>query len=143
MTLLEEGEPVTIRFTLSMDYIPVEKNIEMGQLRVDILDAIYADYHVDRDAYCEFYLNEQMVFKTHAVKKSWQPAWNEFFEVEIRSRTDARFRIMEYELDAILGIEKAIRHAVIDLQCLEPCRLQDFTIGTSGSIRLQLLFRPE
>jgi hypothetical protein len=41
-------------------------------------------------------------------KKTMQLAWNEFFEVEVRPRIDARFRVTEYELDAILGTEKAI-----------------------------------
>jgi hypothetical protein len=40
MTLLDERERVAITLTLSMDYFPVEKNIELGQLRVDVLDAI-------------------------------------------------------------------------------------------------------
>lgn len=144
--LVDEHERVAIAFTLSMDYIPVEKNIEMGQLRVDVLDAIYPGRHVDKDAYCEFYLNEQMVFKTHAVKKSLRAAWNEFFEVEVQSRIDARFRVTEYEHDAILGTEKAVGNAVIDLQRLEPCRPKDRRIHmaeTSGLIRLQILFRPE
>ena len=79
MTLLDERERVAITFTLSMDYIPVEKNIEMGQLRVDVLDAIFPGHHLYMDAYCEFYLNGQMVFKTHSIKSSEHPAWNEFF----------------------------------------------------------------
>jgi hypothetical protein len=52
-----------------MDYIRVVKTIEIGQLRVDVLDAIYPEAHVHRNVCCEFYLNEQTVFKTHAAKK--------------------------------------------------------------------------
>ena len=146
MTLQDERERVALYFTLSMDYIPVEMNIEMGQLRVDVLDAMILGRNPYRDAYCEFYLNEQLVFKTHAVKQSLQPAWNEFFEVEVPSRIDARFRVTVYELGSYLGTEKVVGNAVIDLQRLEPCKRQDFTLelgATSGSIRLQLLFSPE
>lgn len=146
MTLPDERGRMAIAFRLSMDYIRVVKTIEMGQLRVDVLDATYPEPHDDRDVYCEFYLNEQMVFKTHAARKIIQPAWNEFFEVEVRSLIDARFRVMEYEHNALLRTEKAVGNAVIDLRRLEPCKPQDCTIRmaeTSGSIRLQLLFRPE
>jgi Ca2+-dependent lipid-binding protein len=146
MTLLDERERVAITFTLSMDYIPVEQNIEMGQLRVDVLDATYPGVYINRHVYCKFYLNEQMVFMTQAVEKSLQIAWNEFFEVEVRSRIDAKLRVMSYEFDPILGTQKAVYNAVIHLQRLEPCRPQDFTIQMAEagrSIRLQLLFRPE
>ena len=146
MTLQDVRERVTLYFTLSMDYIPVEKNIEMGQLRVDVLDAILPGRHLYRNTYCEFYLNEETVFKTHAAEQYLQPAWNEFFEVEVRSRIDARFRVTLYELDSYLGTEKVVGNAVIDLQLLEPCMPQDFKIQVaeaSGSIRLQILFIPE
>jgi Ca2+-dependent lipid-binding protein len=148
MTLLDERERVALYITLSMDYYPVEKNIEMGQLRVDVLDAIFPARHLYRNTYCEFYLNEETVFKTHAAEQYLQPRWNEFFEVEVRSRIDARFRVTLYELDSYLGTEKVVGNAVIDLQLLEPYRPQDFhsTIQmaeASGSIRLQLLFTPE
>jgi len=146
MTLLAERERVALNFTLSMDYIPVEKNIEMGQLRVDVLDAILPGRHLYRNTYCEFYLNEETVFKTHAAEQYLQPAWNEFFEVEVRSRIDARFRVTlyVYEDDALSRL--SFGNALIDLQRLEPCKRQDFTLqlgATSGSIRLQLLFSPE
>jgi hypothetical protein len=36
----------------------------VGLLRVDVLDAVYLERHVGKDAYCEFYLNKQMMFKT-------------------------------------------------------------------------------
>jgi Ca2+-dependent lipid-binding protein len=147
MTLLDERERVAITFVLSMDYIPVEKNVEMGQLRVDVLDVMIPGRHPYKDACCKFYLNEQMVFKTHAVKQPLQPAWNEFFEVEVQSRIDARFRVKlkEDNEDGTL-LHFSFDNALIDLQRLEPCKTQDFTIQlgkTSGSIRLQLLFRPE
>ena len=116
----------------------------MGQLRVGVLDATCPGRFDNNDAYCKFYLNEQMVFKTRAIKLSWQPA--ETFEVEVRSRIDARFSVTEYELDTYLGTEKVVGNAVIDLQLLEPCMPQDFKIQVaeaSGSIRLQILFIPE
>jgi Ca2+-dependent lipid-binding protein len=146
MTLLDERERVAINLTLSMDYIPVEKNIEMGQLRVDVLDAIFPGSHLYSYAYCKFYLNGQMVFKTHSIKKPGHPAWNEFFEIEVPSRIDAILRVTVHTDDGILKIEKVVGTAAIDLQLLEPCRPQDFTIEVpeaSGWIRLQLLFRPE
>jgi Ca2+-dependent lipid-binding protein len=146
MTLLDERERVAITFTLGMDYIPVEKILERGQLRVDVLDATYPGRPVDREAYCEFYLNEQILFKTSAIKKLMRPVWNDFFVVEIRSRIDAMFRVTLHEIDDRLRTKIFVGNAVIDLQRLEPCRTQDRTIymaETSGSIRLQLFFRPE
>ena len=84
----EEGRPAWVR--VSLKYIPVKMELDpsesinnMGNLRVDVLDAEdlpAADSNGKSDPYCKFELNGQDVFKTKTVKKPLSPAWNEFFD---------------------------------------------------------------
>lgn len=137
-----------------MDYIPIKMEIDptesinnMGQLRVDVLDASdlpSADRNGYSDPYCLFELDGQTVFKTKVQKKTLHPAWNEFFEFDIRSRTSAIFMVNVYNWNFA---EKPdwLGSADINIQLLEPFKVQEFKClldGKSGSIRLRLLFKP-
>ena len=141
-----------------MKYIPVKMRLEpsesmnnMGSLRVDILDAAdlpSADRNGFSDPFCKFELNGESVHKTKVQKKTLHPAWNEFFEVSIPSRTGAKFnvRVMDWDFG-----DKAdfLGEAGINLEMLEPMHSQEVTLvlngekgpGTAGVIRLRLLFK--
>lgn len=149
----EDGRVSSIK--VSLKYIPVKMQLDpsesinnMGKLRVDVLDASdlpSADRNGYSDPFCEFELNGQKVFKTKVQKKTLHPAWNEFFEVDITSRTAAQFTCKVNDWD--FG-EKAdfLGAADINLELLDPFKPQEYNLtldGKSGSVRLRLLFRPD
>ncbi|CAG8954387.1 hypothetical protein HYFRA_00006014 [Hymenoscyphus fraxineus] len=149
----EEGRVSSIK--VSLKYIPVKMTLDpsesinnMGKLRVDVLDGAdlpSADRNGYSDPYCKFELNGKDVFKTKVQKKTLHPAWNEFFEVDIPSRTAAKFNCKVYDWD--FG-EKAdfLGGADVNLELLDPFKAQELNLsldGKSGSIRLRLLFRPD
>jgi Ca2+-dependent lipid-binding protein len=147
-----EGQISTIK--VSLKYIPVEMNLDpsesinnMGSLRVDVLDAKdlpSADRNGYSDPFCKFELNEQSVFKTQVQKKTLHPSWNEFFEVEIPSRTAAKFQCKVYDWD-FASEPDFLGATAINLELLEPFKPQEYVLnldGKSGTIRLKLLFKP-
>jgi len=149
----EQGQISTIK--VSLKYIPVRMQLDpsesinnMGKLRVDVLDAANlpsADRNGYSDPYCKFDLNGQFVFKTKVQKKTLQPVWNENFEVNVPSRTAAKFVCNVYDWD--FG-EKAdfLGSANINLGSLDPFKAQEYNLpldGKSGSVRLRLIFRPD
>ncbi|KAF4637044.1 hypothetical protein G7Y89_g1044 [Cudoniella acicularis] len=151
--LTSEGKFSSVK--VSLKYIPVKMTLDpsesinnMGKLRVDVLDGSdlpSADRNGFSDPYCKFELNGKDVFKTKVQKKTLQPAWNEFFEVDIPSRTGAKFICNVYDWD--FG-EKAdfLGSAAINLEMLDPFQAQEYNLaldGKSGSVRLRLLFRPD
>jgi hypothetical protein len=131
-----------------MDLDPSESINNMGKLRVDVLDASdlpSADRNGYSDPYCKFELNGNSVFKTKVQKKTLHPAWNEFFEVEIPSRTSANFicNVLDWDFG-----DKAdhLGKTEINLNLLEPFKPKEMNLaldGKSGTIRLRLLFRPD
>lgn len=152
--MLRSAEGEVSKVTVSGRYIPVKMQLDpresinnMGTLRVDVLDAAdlpSADRNGYSDPYCKFQLEDKDVHKTKVQKKTLHPAWNEFFEVAVKSRIGADFRVNVYDWD--FG-EKAdfLGGAAIDLESLEPFTSQEMSLpldGKSGAIRLKLLFRP-
>lgn len=131
-----------------MQLDPSESINNMGKLRVDILDASElpaADRNGYSDPYCKFELNGKDVFKTKVQKKTLHPAWNEFFEVDVTSRTAAKFICNVYDWD--FG-EKAdfLGGGAINLELLDPFKAQEYNLaldGKSGTVRLRLLFKPD
>ena len=141
-----------------MKYLPIKMQLDpsesmnnMGSLRVDVLDAAdlpSADRNGYSDPFCKFDLNGESVFKSKVQKKTLHPAWNEFFEVPIPSRTAAKFHVKVMDWD--FG-ERAdfLGEADINLEMLEPMQAQEVTLvlsgekgpGTAGAIRLRLLFK--
>lgn len=127
---------------------PSESINNMGTLHVDVLDAAdlpSADRNGFSDPYCKFKLNGKDVFKTKVQKKTLHPAWNEFFEVAVPSRTGADFRCDVYDWD--FG-DKAdfLGSTPINLEVLEPFQAQEVTYnldGKSGVLRLKMLFKPD
>lgn len=127
---------------------PSESWNNQGKLRVDVLDAAdlpAADRNGYSDPYCKFKLDGKEVFKTKTQKKTLHPAWNEFFEVPVRSRTGADFEVTVYDWD--FG-DKAdlLGKAHINLNILEPFVPQTVDLGLdgkSGTIRLKMLFKPD
>lgn len=127
---------------------PSESINNMGTLRLDILDADdlpAADRNGFSDPYCKFNLNGKEIYKTKTQKKTLHPAWNEYFECPIKSRTAANFRVsvMDWDMgdkDDLLG------EAMINLELLEPFKPQEMVLtlnGKSGVLRLKLLFKPD
>jgi hypothetical protein len=149
----EQGQVSTVK--VSLKYIPVKMQLDMsesinnmGKLRVDVLDATdlpSADRNGYSDPYCKFELNGHSIFKTKVQKKTLQPAWNEFFEIDVPSRTGAKFNCKVYDWD--FGDKADFLGATdINLELLDPFKSQEYNLGLdgkSGSIRLRLLFRPD
>ena len=126
---------------------PSESINNSGTLRVDVLDAADlppADRNGYSDPYCKFKLNGKDVFKTKVQKKTLQPAWNEFFEVQVASRIAANFVCDVYDWDFGDRADH-LGAAKIGLASLEPFQQREnkYTLdGNSGVIRLKLLFKP-
>ncbi|KAI9053494.1 hypothetical protein LZ554_002449 [Drepanopeziza brunnea f. sp. 'monogermtubi'] len=152
---LKDNQGQSCSIKVSLKYIPVKMQLDpsesmnnMGKLRVDVLDASNlpsADRNGYSDPYCLFELNGKEVFKTKVQKKTLQPAWNEFFEVDIVSRTAAKFTCRVFDWDFA---DKAdpLGNADINLDLLDPFKPQEYNLdldGKSGSVRLRLLFRPD
>jgi hypothetical protein len=138
-----------------LKYLPVKMQLDpsesinnMGKLRLDVLDATdlpSADRNGFSDPYCKFELNGKEVYKTKVQRKTLHPAWNEWFETEITSRTSAKFICNVYDWD--FG-EKAdfLGSTEINLNLIEPFKAQELNLaldGKSGSVRLRLLFKPD
>ncbi|KHJ31926.1 putative transmembrane protein [Erysiphe necator] len=139
---------VTMKYIpLNMKLDPCESINNMGKLRVDVLDASQlpsADRNGYSDPFCRFELNGKDVFKTKVQKKTLHPAWNEFFEIDIASRTTAQFKCTVFDWD--FGEKSEILGStMINLTSLESFKAQEVNLeldGKSGSVRLRLLFKP-
>lgn len=126
---------------------PSESINNMGNLRVDVLDAEdlpSADRNGKSDPYCKFELNGEEVYKTKVQKKTLHPAWNEFFEVPVPSRTGAKFNVVVWDYD-FADKPDLLGSAAINLEHLDPFKPSESRLildGKSGTVRLRLLFRP-
>ncbi|KAF2712701.1 tricalbin [Pleomassaria siparia CBS 279.74] len=153
---LKDDKGRDTKITVSLKYIPIKMQLDpsesfnnQGTLRVDVLDASdlpAADRNGFSDPFCKFYLNsEKEVYKTKTQKKTLHPAWNEYFEVSVRSRTAADFKVKVYDWD--FG-DKAdfLGQTAINLDILEPFQQKEVILGLdgkSGAIRLRMLFKPD
>jgi hypothetical protein len=149
----EDGDVYSIR--VSLKYVPVKMKLDpsesinnMGNLRVDVLDAQdlpAADSNGKSDPYAKFELNGLEVFKTKTQKKTLNPAWNEFFNVPIPSRAAAKFKATVWDWD-FADKPDFLGGTDLDLGTLEPFRAQEFKYvldGKSGVLRVRMLFTPD
>lgn len=149
----DQGNVFSIK--VSLKYVPVKMQLDpsesinnMGNLRVDVLDAQNlpaADSNGKSDPYAKFEFNGQEVFKTKTQKKTLNPAWNEYFEVPVPSRTGAKFKATVYDYD-FADKPDLLGAADINLGLLEPFKAQEVRLaldGKSGTLRLRLVFRPD
>ncbi|KAI1868719.1 uncharacterized protein JN550_006294 [Neoarthrinium moseri] len=152
---LKDEENRETHIKVSLKYIPVTMLLDpsesinnMGNLRVDVLDASdvpAADSNGKSDPYAKFEFNGQDVFKTKTQKKTLNPVWNEFFEIPVPSRTAAKFNVKVYDYD-FADKPDFLGGADINLEHLDPFKAKEVKLlldGKSGSIRLRLLFRPD
>ena len=152
---MKGSDGTTNRVTVSLRYVPVKMDLDpsesinnMGNLRVDVLDADdlpAADRNGFSDPYCKFDLNGKEVYKTKIQKKTLHPAWNEFFECPVSSRTAADFKVKVMDWD--FG-DKAdlLGEAKINLEILDPFKPKEVVLGLdgkSGVLRLKMLFKPD
>ena len=149
----EHGHESKIK--VSMRYLPVKMQLDpsesfnnQGNLRVEVLDAAdlpAADRNGYSDPFCKFMLNGKEVYKTKTQKKTLHPAWNEYFEVPIMSRTAGKFTCDVYDWD--FGDKNDfLGAAAIPLEILEPFQAQEVALnldGKSGVVRLKMLFKPD
>lgn len=149
----DQGNSYSVK--VSLKYVPVKMVLDpsesinnMGNLRVDVLDAQdlpAADSNGKSDPYVKFDLNGQEVFKTKTQKKTLNPAWNEYFEVPVPSRTGAQFKATVWDWD-FADKPDLLGASDINLAQLEPFKAQELRFpldGKSGSLRLRLVFRPD
>ncbi|ROT37420.1 tricalbin-1 [Sodiomyces alkalinus F11] len=147
-----DGRPCCVK--ISLKYIPLKMKLDpsesinnMGNLRLDVLDAENlpsADRNGKSDPYCKFELNGEEVYKTKVQKKTLHPVWNEFFEIPIPSRTAANFKVVVWDYD-FADKPDFLGGADINLEQLDPFKPSETRLtldGKSGSIRLRMLFRP-
>ncbi|KAF2151631.1 tricalbin [Myriangium duriaei CBS 260.36] len=152
---LKDKEGRESKITVSLKFIPVKMKLDpsesvnnQGNLRVEVLDAAdlpAADRNGFSDPFCKFILHGKEVYKSKVQKKTLHPAWNEFFEVPIRSRTAADFSVDVYDWD-FGGNDDFLGRTSINLEMLEPFRKQEVKLtldGKSGVIRLGMLFKPD
>ena len=131
-----------------MDLDPSESINNMGNLRVDVLDADdlpAADRNGFSDPYCKFNLNGKEMYKTKTQKKTLHPAWNEYFECPIKSRTAANFKLTVFDWD-MGDKDDLLGEAIINLDLLEPFKPSEVVLqldGKSGVVRLKMLFKPD
>lgn len=144
---------------ISLRYIPIQMTLDpsesinnMGELRVDLLDAVNLkamDRNGKSDPYCVFELNDEKVFKSKVLKKTLHPTWNEFFDTKVPSRTAADFIVKIYDWD-LAGDADFIGQARLDLTGLEPYKpvtktyklfSKKWEAGDYGEIRLRFLFK--
>ena len=152
--IIRGNDGSTSKLTVKLRYLPVQMQLDpsesinnMGNLRVDVLDGAdlpSADRNGYSDPYCKFKLNGKEIFKTKTQKKTLHPAWNEYFETPITSRTGADLKCDVFDWD--FG-DKAdfLGGTPIDLTALEPFQPKEVTYpldGKSGAVRLKLLFKP-
>ena len=143
------------KVTVSMRFLPVRMELDpsesfnnSGNLRVEVLDGAElpaADKNGYSDPYCKFLMNGTQVFKTATQKKTLHPAWNEAFDVPVRSRTAAKFQAEVYDWDRG-NQDDFLGGTPIDLSGVEPFQAQEVTLkldGKSGVVRLKLLFKPD
>ncbi|KFA74977.1 hypothetical protein S40288_02195 [Stachybotrys chartarum IBT 40288] len=149
----EEGKGGWVK--VSLKYVPIKMDLDpsesinnMGKLRVDVLDATdlpSADRNGKSDPFCRFMLEGEEVYKTKVQKKTLHPAWNEFFEVAIPSRTAAKLQVTVWDYD-FADKPDFLGATDINLESLDPFRASEARYildGKSGTIRLRLLFRPD
>lgn len=160
MLTLKHNNGDVSKIKISLKYIPIQMTLDpsesinnMGDLRVDLLDAANlkaADRNGKSDPFCVFELNDDKVFKSKVLKKTLHPAWNEFFETKIPSRTGADFVVKIYDWD-LAGDADFLGLAKLDLSTLEPFVpiTKEFKLsgkkgleGDFGQIRLRFLFKP-
>jgi hypothetical protein len=140
---------------VSLKYVPIKMSLDpsesinnMGKLRLDILDGQdlpSADSNGKSDPYCKFELNGNEIFKTKVQKKTLSPTWNEFFELDVPSRTGAELVAKVYDYD-FADKPDFLGAAKIDLASLDPFKASESKLaldGKSGSIRVRMLFRPD
>lgn len=131
-----------------MDLDPSESINNMGNLRIDVLDADdlpAADRNGFSDPYCKFTLNGKDMYKTKTQKKTLHPAWNEYFECPIKSRTAANFKLTVFDWD-MGDKDDLLGEATINLDLLEPFKPSEIVLrldGKSGVVRLKMLFKPD
>lgn len=157
------------KITVSARYIPVQMKLDpresinnMGKLQVKINKGVnlpIADSNGKSDPYCRFYIgndDKRPVYKTEIIKKNLNPVWNESFEVEVKTRIDAKFRVEVYDYDRGVGDDR-LGEAIIDLEPLEPFQPKDVVVtlinpskdakpptnGQPSTIHLHLLFKPD
>lgn len=149
----EDGDVYSIR--VSLKYVPVRMKLDpsesinnMGNLRVDVLDAQElpaADSNGKSDPYVKFELNGQEIYKTKTQKKTLNPSWNEVFNVPIPSRTSAKFKATVWDYD-FADKPDFLGGTDINLDQLEPFRAKEFKYlldGKSGVLRIRMLFTPD
>ncbi|KAJ5929788.1 hypothetical protein N7454_006738 [Penicillium verhagenii] len=139
--ILRSNSGEVSKVTVSARYIPVQMKLDplesinnMGNLRVDVLDAAdlpSADRNGFSDPYCKFRIGEDNkdVYKT---------------KIPIKSRIGANFHVDVYDWDFGDSADW-LGASPIDLEALEPFQAQEVTLplnGKSGVIRLKLLFKP-
>lgn len=167
LTLRSQSGEIS-KVVVSARYIPVQMKLDpkesinnMGTLTVKVNNAVnlpIADRNGKSDPYCKFFVgddNKHAVFKSKTVEKDLNPTWNEGFEMEVKTRIDANFRIEVWDYDRARD-DDLLGKANIDLKSLTPFEKKSVTVtltspskdvtlpsnGKPSTVNLTLLFKP-
>jgi Ca2+-dependent lipid-binding protein len=137
-----------------MEFLPLKMRLDpkdsfsnSGTLKIDILDAEIqptSNQNAHIDPRCQFLLDKNIVYETLVKLKTFNPVWNERFEITIPSRTANNLVCNVFDWD-IGGNAELIGQALLDLPTLEPFVPKEvrYSLGaTTSSIGLRLLFTP-
>ncbi|ODV88459.1 hypothetical protein CANCADRAFT_13024, partial [Tortispora caseinolytica NRRL Y-17796] len=132
---------------------PSESIMNMGNMRIDILDASNlpaADMSGKSDPYTLVKLNNVQLFKSKVIKKTLNPVWNEYFEFPVRNRIYDQLELEVMDWDISVGDDDFLGHAILDMGQVEPVEPQTFTLDLTGEngepagqLRVSLLFKPK
>ncbi|KAG2155499.1 C2 domain-containing protein [Suillus clintonianus] len=132
--------------------LPRESVNNQGTLRVDLLagkDLRSADRTGKSDPFAVFTLNGTKAFTSQTKKKTLNPDWSEFFEVDVPSREAAEFSVEVFDWNQ-LEQSKSLGRGTINLRDIEPFEAAEQVIelssekhGAKGHVAIRLIFQPE
>lgn len=155
-TIKLTGRGGNAEVTVRARYFPVpdlqlapEETIDnQGQLRIDLFEAENveaADRSGKSDPYCEVRINDHKVFKTDIKKKTLNPVWNEFCQVDLRNKLKDVVELRIYDWDIGPAKDDFLGSVKLDLKDLEAMKKTPQTLsldGHRGHLKIQLEFRP-
>lgn len=161
LDLLKNGfdTPAKIEFKnasleVKFDYYPTYKDLpieetvmDTGILSLKLVSASHlmaADRNGKSDPFVEVYVNEYKTFKTHIIKKTLDPVWNETVNLKILSMIKSKIMLKLLDWDRA-GDNDFLGEVILDLKKINPNDTQvwEYPLNTQGTIKIQTTFIPQ